>query len=42
MVPETAAVSRPRPTKEEKEGSWPEPPPERRDTVEGALAEGWR
>lgn len=32
MVPEMAAVRRPWPTKEEKEGSWPEPPPERRET----------
>jgi hypothetical protein len=32
MVPATEAVKRPRPTKDAKEGSWPEPPPDMRDT----------
>lgn len=42
MVPATAALSRPRPTKEEKEGSWPEPPPEISETVAGrAERERW-
>ena len=31
-MPATEAVRRPLPTKEEKEGSWPEPPPEMRET----------
>lgn len=35
MVPATAAVRRPRPTKEEKEGSWPDPPPLIREIVFG-------
>ena len=32
MVPATQAERRPRPTMLEKEGSWPEPPPEMRET----------
>jgi hypothetical protein len=40
-VPATAPVRRPEPTIPEKEGSWPEPPPERSDTrFEGALLRG--
>jgi hypothetical protein len=35
IVPATAAVRRPCPTKAEKEGSWPEPPPEMRETFTG-------
>lgn len=35
IVPATPAVRSPRPTKPAKEGSWPEPPPEMRLTVEG-------
>ena len=39
IVPATAAVRRPRPTKEEKEGSWPEPPPLMRAIVFGVGEE---
>lgn len=42
MVPEMAAVRRPVPTNEEKEGSCPEPPPERRDTLELEGEDWWR
>lgn len=33
-MPATLAVRRPRPTKDAKEGSWPEPPPAMRETDE--------
>lgn len=41
IVPLIAAVRRPDPQKEEKEGSWPLPPPDMRETLEvfeGPLA----
>lgn len=43
IVPDTAADKRPVPTKPEKEGSWPAPPPETRWTRwEEDLEEGRR
>jgi len=40
IVPAMEAVRRPRPTREAKEGSWPEPPPERRETYVVGVRRG--